>query len=496
MKLKSVVAILLIYNLSTLACEAPLDKVLNTLKADPVKLNLFLSQFPKGGDLHSHLPGAVYAEELIHAGKGTPFCIEAQSFVAKHDGHCKKPLTFLEIRKRPKLFEKIIEAWSMKNFNFKDGNGHDHMFGTFEKFGELALAERPVALADVVRRAAENNVHYLELMDTLDNNAAAELADHITYTPDFDKLYDTLMQDKIFDLISPTSKRISLMLEDFQKSLKCQNIPEPAGCRLPVNFLYQVLREQAPQKVFASLMFGFKLAQLNPHVVGINLVQPEDGPISMRDYALHMQMVAYLKQLFPNVKVSLHAGELNHALVDDKGLSFHIYDAVMVANADRIGHGVDIQHEHDLDNLLKTMRDREILVEINLSSNDQILGIRGNKHPLNFYLKNRVPVALSTDDEGVLRTDISREYERAVLEHHLDYCQLKLLSRNALSYSFIPGDSLWQKDKLHPACSKDELESNHPNASCRKFLNHSAKAREQWRLEKSFTDFEKHYLDS
>jgi adenosine deaminase len=53
-----------------------------------------------------------------------------------------------------------------------------------------------------------------------------------------------------------------------------------------------------------------------------------------------------------------------------------------------------------MDGLLAEMRTRPVVVEINLSSNNIILGVHGKNHPLATYLAAGVPVVLSTDDAG------------------------------------------------------------------------------------------------
>jgi adenosine deaminase len=83
------------------------------------------------------------------------------------------------------------------------------------------------------------------------------------------------------------------------------------------------------------------------------------------------------------------------------------------------------------------MRQRHILVEINLSSNDQILGVRGSDHPLPAYRRAGVPLALSTDDEGVARSHLTAEFLRAVLTYKLSYQDVKELARNSLRYAFV-----------------------------------------------------------
>jgi adenosine deaminase len=158
-----------------------------------------------------------------------------------------------------------------------------------------------------------------------------------------------------------------------------------------------------------------------------------------------MQMLQFLRPMYPKAHLSLHAGELAPGLAAPEVLTFHIHDSVTVAQANRIGHGVDVMHETDSDGLLKEMAKRKVMVEICLTSNDVILGISGAQHPLATYLKYGVPVALATDDEGVSRSEISREYLRAVQDQKLDYAQLKKLAHNSLEYSFIEGS---EKAKL------------------------------------------------
>ena len=96
---------------------------------------------------------------------------------------------------------------------------------------------------------------------------------------------------------------------------------------------------------------------------------------------------------------------------------------------------------------MKEMAARNVLVEINLTSNDQILGVSGDDHPLPIYIKYGVPVAISTDDEGVARSDMTHEYLRAVEGYRLPYTELKRMTRQSIEHSFLPGQSLWAETK-------------------------------------------------
>jgi adenosine deaminase len=141
------------------------------------------------------------------------------------------------------------------------------------------------------------------------------------------------------------------------------------------------------------------------------------------------------------------------------------------------------------------MAERNVLVEICLTSNDIILGVSGDDHPLPVYMKYGVPVALATDDEGVSRSDMTQEYLRAVETYHLSYADLKRMARQSLEHSFLPGQSLWTDTKLvfrmAPACVGDAGNPEKPSATCTEFLAANERAREQWKLESELAKFEK-----
>src|SRR5262249_4275427 len=125
----------------------------------------------------------------------------------------------------------------------------------------------------------------------------------------------------------------------------CGTPQEMPACKVTVRYVYYVLRAFSKEDVFAQTLLGFELASADPRFVGVNFVQPEDGPTSMADYALHMKMVGFLHELYPKVHITLHAGEIAPGLVPPEGLCCHIRLAVEQAHAERIGHGVDVMYE-------------------------------------------------------------------------------------------------------------------------------------------------------
>jgi adenosine deaminase len=282
----------------------------------------------------------------------------------------------------------------------------------------------------------------------------------------------------------------------------CGTAQAVPACHVEIRYIYQILRGFSPEQVFAQTLLGFETIQQTidahePGFVGINFVMPEDGYVSMHDYTLQMKMLDYLHSVYPRVPITLHAGELAPGLVPPEGLRFHIRQAVELGHAQRIGHGVDVMYEDDFKGLLKELAQKHVMVEINLSSNEGILGVEGDHHPFPIYRLNHVPVALSTDDEGVSRIDLTHEYVRAAIDYNLTYQDIKQLARTGMEHDFLPGPSLWANPDLftYPVqqCKSDTPGADDPSQSCKSFLDSSQKAQAQWEQERRFRLFESKY---
>lgn len=475
------------------ANPSDISEYFNAIKTQPEQLAAFLQAMPKGADLHLHPSGATYAENLIQYAQGDKLCINRQTYVVYESSSCDPANLFDNAVKQTDFYNQVIDAWSMRNFQSSTESGHDHFFAAFGKYNVIAKKHRFNILAEVAQRAQSQNESYLEVLATADGNESGHLAKQLGWNSDFETMRANLLAHDFDKIIKHISKYIDEDETNVQSILNCKASPLNTGCSIKTRYLYQVYREQAPEMVFSQLLAGFEAATQDKRVVGLNMVQPEDGVISMRDYTLQMQMVGFLHRLYPHVPISLHAGELTESLVPSEGIKFHINEAVKVANANRIGHGVDVLQEDDSEQLLNEMSKRGILVEINLSSNFITLPGLGENHPLPAYLQFEVPVALSTDDEGISRSNLTQEYILAVNKFSLDYTTLKNFARNSLAYSFLPGAGLWADSgyqEIALACQHDRLGADDKSMACRAFLDKDEKASMQWDLEGRFNRFE------
>lgn len=471
------------------ADEARTAAYFERIADSPPQLRMFLQAMPKGGDLHNHASGSVYAEDYLRWAAEQGYCVATDSHRIVRPP-CEAPATVAARDLASKdygRYSRAIDALSMRNATLPD---FDRFFASFDGFRAVSAGDSGRMIAAARELAADDRVAYLELMSM--PRSAQGLLDAAKASGQDGSELDALsavLAPLLPAAIAEARAELDRDEAAFAAAQGCAGDGAQPACAVELRYQIPVPRHRPPAQAFAAMVFGFALVEADPRWVGVNIVGPEHHPVAQRDYALHMRMFAYLKRRQPAVPLSLHAGEQTLGLVAPRDLRFHVRDAVAVAGARRIGHGVDIAYESDAPALLRRMARERIAVEINLSSNAAILGVQGAQHPLHAYLAAGVPVVLATDDQGVLRSDMTHEYQRAVQEQGLRYRQLKQIARDSLEYAFLPGDSLWQGragGARVDACAGDAA-----GPACERYLQGSAKARAQWRLEREFAQFER-----
>lgn len=482
------------------------------VREGPPAMRMFLADFPKGADLHVHLSGAVYAETFIRKAGEDGLCVDTAALSFANPPCTGKLIPAKDLSgdisvANQTLYDKLVDSFSMRSFvPYAGWSGHDQFFASFGRYSGLK-DHTGEWIDEIATRAAAQNQQYLELMETPTFSHARQIAYAIGWSPEleranraaFARFRQQLLDRGLRDEVAADREEVRRAEAERRRLEHCGTAQATPACQVEIRYIYQILRGYAPEQVFAQALLGFETVEASmdahdPGFVGINLVMPEDGEISMRDYTLQMKMVGYLHSIYPKVHISLHAGELTMGMVPPEGLRFHIRQAVKIAHAERIGHGVDVMYEDDAEGLLREMAEGHVMVEINLTSNEGILGVSGAEHPFPIYRAAHVPVALSTDDEGVSRTDITHEYERAALDYHLRYEDLKQLARTGMEHDFLPGQSLWAEEDRFTvpvvACRGQVLGGDAPSQACKEFLDKSEKAAAQWELERRFRTFE------
>jgi adenosine deaminase len=433
------------------------------LRADHPRMRAFLHRMPKGGDLHTHLSGAVYAERYIAWAVRDAQCLRASDWAilprpdgAAADQPCGADPSIVPIAdavsgpRGQTTYDLLLDALSTRWFLPTPAipSGHDQFFGTFGKFNaatggadwQATRARMAEMVADQLRQYDADAVQYVEFMVTLlEGEERRQLAQAIGAETEPAAMLAALQKAGLAQSVAVRAQEVAELVGQIDVLLDCGSERRNPGCGVTFRFIAQVNRNGAPADVFTQTAHAAALIRAAPHIVaGLNYVGPEDYRVSLREYRTHMKWIGFLTG--KDVPVALHAGELWLGLVPPPDLDFHIREAVEVAGARRIGHGTAIAFERDMAGLLTEMRRRGVTVEIALTSSDVILGVRGKEHPITTYLKAGVPVVLATDDAGVSRIDLSNEYYRAARDHRLGYERLKSLARNAITHAFLAED--------------------------------------------------------
>jgi len=456
---------------------------------------------PKGGDIHNHIDGAIYAADLIHFGANEGFCIDPTTFAAYKNTNCDSKYRLKNIPDQPTLYRNVIDAWSMRYFPINMKTGLPQFFNAFPEMENLLLQNIPQAIVSIVNRAGRQNEEYLELMigsselNIRDDKGRLpiQVGDATPIQKNLNVWHEALLKNGLNKIIEKTKARMLSLNKEVNNLMMCGTDKAEPGCSVTVRYQYYTRRILPPNEYYAQLVTAFAVANSSPILRAINIVMPENWTQSLRYYTEQMRMIGFLKTIYPDAHVTLHAGELTLGQVPPKYLTSHVDEAVNIARAERIGHAVDLPYEKNSAKLMKEMAEKHIDIEVNLTSNKDVLSVSGKQHPLPMFLEDHIPVTLSTDDEGIERTDLTQQYKIAELDYGLSYKTLKDIARNNLTYGFVEGKPLWKDfdyQRVVSQCANQLLGSDNPSSGCQVYLNKNLKAKLQWYLEQEFHLFE------
>lgn len=191
-----------------------------------------------------------------------------------------------------------------------------------------------------------------------------------------------------------------------------------------VNSIASLDRRLAPETIYAQVQ-DLLTMPANDSIVGINLVANEDLHPALQFKDAYSLLAQKRKTTHPQLSSTMHAGE--------KGDIYNVRNA-LVMGVQRIGHGVLLKN--DLLSL-EYVRLNQIPIEVNVISN-LLLDVSPSieAHPFLYYHRLGIPVNLSTDDEGIFQSTLSKECELIVQKTDIYYPELKEMILNSIRNSF------------------------------------------------------------
>src|SRR5579871_495965 len=100
------------------ASEAATARKFNAIRNQPLALEAFLREMPKGGDLHNHLSGSIYAESYLRWAADDQACLLVATFTivaSPCDAAAGKP-PVAAVLQNSAVYNDAIDALSMRNW--------------------------------------------------------------------------------------------------------------------------------------------------------------------------------------------------------------------------------------------------------------------------------------------------------------------------------------------------------------------------------------------
>lgn len=204
-----------------------------------------------------------------------------------------------------------------------------------------------------------------------------------------------------------------------------------AGTPIKVRCLVTAMRHAAMSREIAELAVRFR----DRGVVGFDIAGAEAGHPPTR----HLDAFEYMRD--HNARFTIHAGEAF-------GLP-SIHEAIAFCGADRLGHGVRIVDDVEVDpdgrvvlgRLAAIVRDKRVPLELCPSSNVQTGAVASiADHPFDLLARSRFRVTVNTDNRLMSDTTMSLEMHRLVEAFGYGWTDLQRFTINAMKSAFIHFD--------------------------------------------------------
>ena len=175
---------------------------------------------PKGGDIHSHLTGAIYAESYIRWAVDDGLCLERSSLalVAPPCEPTSARIPASAILANAPLYDDVIDAWSLRNWHPAQGTGQDQFANAFLKF--RARDRTGDMLAEVTTRAAGQRIGYMELLLGPRLDAVMALGRRVDWNGDADSSRARLLAAGLLDTLAQVAPMLDSAEERRREMVK------------------------------------------------------------------------------------------------------------------------------------------------------------------------------------------------------------------------------------------------------------------------------------
>lgn len=231
-----------------------------------------------------------------------------------------------------------------------------------------------------------------------------------------------------------------LRVEDVMVAVEGARAEAEAGGNFSLLWIVDAVRQWGPEHVGEVFRLAAGLRTRFPSIVGVGIGGDEvAGPAGeFRE--------VYAEARRAGLRLTCHAGEASGPVKGPVEIR-----AALDIGAERIGHGLDAQHDKSL---LAELAKSQTPIEINITSNILTGGCSSVKeHPLPKYLNKGMMCMLNSDDSAMFGSWCLDEYVLVHEQLGLDLESMRRLARNSILSSFLDEErkrELYQKIKEYP----------------------------------------------
>lgn len=492
-----------------------IEELFELLKPKGLQENMYnlLNKMVKA-QLHKHLEGSFH-HKCLHDW-AIEYQLRFEQLDAEQVGKFYAPnAPREELIKAKKISKQIWELISNKiSFLHRSKSPYktsSQFFGAFGLIGSITdNVPKREQLRKIQQSGKEHQILYQEVMMELArepipkefvqnfptklNNNSLEHAYQLLYASDFldkSKRISREMLDSCDQTVFPS-------YDKFDRKILLANEELPSF----IGVLLEVPRDVENAIFFARMVVVMEICKQEPErVFGYTADGPQHDYDAVKHFDDQIQMIEFLNEKYDyEVKSTFHTAEWTERQVPYSDIYREPGLVIQRAGAKRLGHFTAVK-KTDPKNLA-ILREKKIPVEMCLSLAHLTTGVKAKNSPLKFFLGERVPVVLNTDDEGLSSKNLTTEYEKAWKKCGVGYRKLVLMARCGLEYSFLPGESLYVEDWFEKACNKlpneelfihlfKDLRKGDPlSEEAREFLYRNPKARLQYIFEKRMIAYE------
>jgi len=207
-------------------------------------LRAFLYRMPKGGDLHTHLAGAVYAERFIAWAAQEDLCVDLENRVlAKLQCGRAGARPVSDAMSDQRFYDRLVDAFSMRDFLPSSAvpSRHDGFFATFDRFGAVSGSHFVDMTVDQLKRYEAENVQYVEFMvSAWCPNDRERFAKAVGEAVDDAAKLAALEASGLADCVAGKRNDLAAAIDKIRTSLGCDiPVPQP-GCSVTFRYIAQI----------------------------------------------------------------------------------------------------------------------------------------------------------------------------------------------------------------------------------------------------------------